>query len=377
MEADTQVVQKKVRDSNLELYRILCMLLIVSHHYVVNSGLTSADGPIFSSPLSAHSLYLLLFGAWGKTGINCFVMITGYFMCKSNITPKKFAKLVCEWLFYKYLMNTLFWISGYEPFTLRSAAYGIFPITSISDGFTPCFVLFFLTIPFLNVLVHHITEKQHLRLLALTSFLYIFFGTLHRVTMNYVSWFIVLYFIASYISLHPKKIFGNIKFWGWFTLVSFALSAISVVAATWLGTKLGRNLSYFFVTDSNTLLAVTNGVCSFLFFKNLNIPYNKLINSIAGSTFGVLCLHANSDAIRRLLWRDILNNIGMYGSPYMPLHAVCSVLGVFIVCNAIDHLRISFIERPFFQWWDEHWLEISKQLQHVERSILRKMKVIK
>lgn len=29
----------KVRNSNLELYRIIVMLLIVAHHYVVNSGL--------------------------------------------------------------------------------------------------------------------------------------------------------------------------------------------------------------------------------------------------------------------------------------------------------------------------------------------------
>lgn len=28
------------RSSNLELYRIIVMLLIVAHHYVVNSGLT-------------------------------------------------------------------------------------------------------------------------------------------------------------------------------------------------------------------------------------------------------------------------------------------------------------------------------------------------
>ena len=29
----------KIRRSNLELYRIIVMLLIVTHHYVVNSGL--------------------------------------------------------------------------------------------------------------------------------------------------------------------------------------------------------------------------------------------------------------------------------------------------------------------------------------------------
>lgn len=39
-------VDKKERSSNLELYRIICMLMIVAHHFVVNSGLTSAEGPM-------------------------------------------------------------------------------------------------------------------------------------------------------------------------------------------------------------------------------------------------------------------------------------------------------------------------------------------
>ncbi len=34
----------KQRDSNLELYRIIVMLLIVAHHYVVNSGLITQVG---------------------------------------------------------------------------------------------------------------------------------------------------------------------------------------------------------------------------------------------------------------------------------------------------------------------------------------------
>lgn len=74
----------KVRDSNIELYRIITMLFIIAHHYVVNSGLISADGPIYSDISSWRSIFLLLFGAWGKTGINCFVLITGYYMCKSK-----------------------------------------------------------------------------------------------------------------------------------------------------------------------------------------------------------------------------------------------------------------------------------------------------
>lgn len=74
---------KKPRNSNLELYRIIVMLLIIAHHYVVNSGLYEA---IREAPMTASSSAMLLFGAWGKTGINCFVLITGYFMCKSTFS---------------------------------------------------------------------------------------------------------------------------------------------------------------------------------------------------------------------------------------------------------------------------------------------------
>ena len=70
--AEVQNPPVKQRESNLELFRIITMLLIVAHHFVVNSGLMDADGVIASDPLSANSVFLLLFGAWGKTGINCF-----------------------------------------------------------------------------------------------------------------------------------------------------------------------------------------------------------------------------------------------------------------------------------------------------------------
>ena len=66
--------QTGVRNSNLELFRIILMLLIVAHHYVVNSGMMSE---MAKDPFAANSLFFYLFGAWGKTAINGFVMITG------------------------------------------------------------------------------------------------------------------------------------------------------------------------------------------------------------------------------------------------------------------------------------------------------------
>ena len=55
------MLQKKERSSNLELYRIIVMLAIVAHHYVVNSGLMAEmrdDG------ITLNSIYCYIFGAW-------------------------------------------------------------------------------------------------------------------------------------------------------------------------------------------------------------------------------------------------------------------------------------------------------------------------
>lgn len=83
-----------------------------------------------------------------------------------------------------------------------------------------------------------------------------------------------------------------------------------------------------------------------MYFKDLKIRHSKLINAVGGSTFGVLLIHANSDTMRKWLWKDVLNNVGWYGTDWIYLHAILSVAGIFIVCILIDRLRIRLLERP-------------------------------
>ena len=86
------------RDSNFELFRIVLMLLIVSHHYVVNSGISQLYD--FNN-ITGNMIFLQLFGFAGKIGINCFVFITGYFMIKSQFKFEKLLKLYLEIKFYR------------------------------------------------------------------------------------------------------------------------------------------------------------------------------------------------------------------------------------------------------------------------------------
>ena len=345
-------IQPKRRDSNLELYRIVLMLLIVAHHYVMNSGLFQV---IQSEPLSGRTIFYYIFGAWGKTGINCFVLITGYFLCKSEITLRKFLKLILEVELYRVIFYLIFILSGYQEFTWGSLK-SILPISSVSTGFTPCFILFYLCIPFLNILIRNMNRRQHQLLLCLTLFIYTVLGTIphFKISMNYVSWFCVLYMIASYIRLYGIKVhrWNHIK-WGWTLSTMLFLSILSILAFCWMNRHTGHHFHpYYLISDSNRPLALLTSICAFMYFKNLQVPYNKYINMIGASIFGVLLIHANSDSMRQWLWKDTLNNLGHYNDTTCWLHAILSVLIVFTVCIIIDRLRILTVERWFFRWFD-------------------------
>lgn len=313
------------------------MILIVAHHYVVNSGLTEL---MSQSPTTFKSIYLYIFGMWGKIGINCFVLITGYFMCQSRITLRKFAKLVLWVLFYNIVIYLVFSAFGYIQFSILSFLNLLLPIHNIKDGFVGCFLVFFLTIPFLNILIKGMNKRQHLLLLALSLFIYSFWEQIPgiAVSMNYVIWFDILYLISSYIRIY--KVFDGIdhKKWGWLTLCSIIIAVISVLALIFAGI----NSVYYFVSDSNAVLAVIVSVCVFMFFKTCPLKYHKWINAIGASTFGVLLIHANSNTMRQWLWKDTLDNVGHYdGNIY--LHSILSVLCVFFICSIIDQLRLKLI----------------------------------
>ncbi len=362
----------KLRNSNLELYRIITMLLIVAHHYVVNSGLLGTFSPIWADTMSPRALFLFIFGAFGKTGINCFMLITGYFMCRSEITLKKFFKLLLEVELYNILIWLIFVITGYESFSFDGMLSAFIPFRSISDGFTSSYLFFFLFIPFLNILVRGMNEKQHLKLLILCSFMYIIVGSVpgFGIVMNYVSWFAVLYLISSYIRIYDKKIFNNTALWGWCSLAMLIISIASIIVMTWLGRS-----SYFFLSDSNKILAVLLAVCSFLFFKNLKMKNNRLINTVAASTFGVLLIHANSASMRSWLWQDVLHNVDMYYSNWLIPHAIGSVICIFAVCTVIDHLRIRFIEAPLFKHSNDLFDKVSNSYKRLESKICKKFNI--
>lgn len=342
------------RSSNIELYRIIVMFLIVAHHFVVNSGMTAENMPLVTNPFSASSIFLWIFGMWGKIGINCFVMITGYFMSKSRITLRKFLKLLLWVYFYKIVIYALFVSFGKEDLGITRLIQVVMPVWNFESNFVECYLVFFLTIPFWNILINNMSRLQHGSLILLAVVVYSILGNIpgFEVRFNYITWFGIIYLIASFLRIYPVKI--SSRQWQLLCVCSILLAIGSVLILNKLQLYVG---AYAMVVDSNKILPVLCAVTSFMVFKNWNLPYNKFVNKVALSVFGVILIHGNSDAMRQWLWHDVFDVMG-YGKALggvfpMVLYSFGVTILVFSVCIIIDMVRLRFIEKPLFRYLDK------------------------
>lgn len=342
---------EKERNSNFELFRIILMILIVAHHYVLNSGMIELYD--FSN-ITGNMIFLQVYGMFGKTIINCFTLITGYFMVKSNISCRKFAKVYLQVKFYVIFFFLIFVFFGYSAFSLKELIKTIFSVVYDSGTlYIGTYIIFYLFIPFLNIVAKTLKKRHFQILLVLLFVYYTVFSTffLHD-TFDFVGWMMTTYLIGAYISLYPCKWFESKKIALFGAVSAVVLMVMSILVVDYIGAKIGFFNYYHMMSDSNKLLAVWCSISFFLLFKNIEIKNNKFINEIASLTFGVLLFHANSDNMRTFLWGTLFRNVKFYSSKYLVLHALVVVIIVYVLGSVFEKIRVKCIEKPLFAWLD-------------------------
>lgn len=337
----------KTRDSNIELYRIIAMLLIVMHHLILHSGTIE----IASGEQSVSAMLANLLGMWGKIGINCYLMITGYYICTSNISLRKWLKLLLWIWFYNALINSIFMLTGYVDFTIHTLLRVFLPISRVGNQFASTFVVFYLFIPFLNIAINNMSKQmyQYLLMLVVLIFIVLPYFPVYTINFNYLLWFACVYLFAAYLRLHYNQ---NNHNWGIATIICVCLSITSVVVGTY--SRLWQ--PFYLVADSNALLALPTAICSFMYMKQVKIGINKVINTIAASCFGVLLIHDNSSIMHQWLWHDAIQVSGLYYQSILSfvVKAFLIVFIVYTICTLIDMIRLYVIEKPIFKIADRH-----------------------
>ena len=209
-----------LRDSNIELARIMAMLLILALHAFNNYFWND-----LSSQVNAKNVVAILGEAFTSCAVGLFVFISGWFGIKPKV--KSIANIVFQVVFYGIVIFLVFSI-------LRGSIQwdGLKEALLLSDSlwFIKSYFLLYILSPVLNAFVDRANIKQFQTvLLAFFLFQSVWGWMNFAEEFNYglsVVFFIFMYLLARYMRLYPGKIseFSKYVFLGIYCLSAFCVA---------------------------------------------------------------------------------------------------------------------------------------------------------
>lgn len=341
------------RNSTIELLRIICIVIIIITHFCGHGILSQI---IITRENYSWQLFVTqLLAAWGPMANMVFILITGYFMINREMHYKKLFLLIIAMFFYAWVIAAVFYGFHLEPATFNKIFMAAIPVWTGYNWFVCCYIILFILMPFLNLFLNKLSQRQYIKLVLLTLFLFGIAPTFAGKTyMNdYLIIFILMYAVGGYISLYGLKNNSH-HFWSWAAICCFIISLASIVCLNVTGYILGINTLIVKCQHFIPMLSIFISVSLFMSFLTMKPFVSTFINRIAGSVLGIYLIHDNP-IIRQFVWTDFLPNTDYVNSDRFLAFMVLKVAAVFIICLFIDQLRIYFMEKPLKKYIDKHW----------------------
>ncbi len=332
----------KKREFNVDLLRIISMIMIVTLHSLSRSGMLSeTKGIIFNI---SWFIEIACYGA-----VDIFFLISGYFGINSKF---KLSRILLLW--FQVFFYLLFFEVGKQILTNNFDAINILktltPVTSNIYWFFTCyFVLFFFT-PFINKLINNSTEKFNKAFLII---LLLFFSIIPFIIMSPIAykkeidifytnrgysvlWGIVMYSIGAILNKLQLNLYIKKKI----CFLNYLLS-IAITFTIWFFCKKYNIYEYFAVSYTSPLIVFSAINLLLLFTKiRLNIYIEKITKVLVPEIFAVYLIHSNPNIypIYTNSIREILN----YKFPTIFFALFIIILLVYLFSSIIEFVRIKF-----------------------------------
>ncbi len=339
----------KMRNSNFELMRIVSMFFIVIYHIIIHGKLLEN-----SHGTTHFVLYIIL--ATCIVHVNSFILVTGYFQCKSKLKFTKVIQLNNSIWFYTVSIVLFFIIVKGNTFNSTELLKTFLPISYNDYWFLTNYLILYLISPILNTVINNIDEKKFKRIIVLLLFIDSILPTLtnssfFNVTLGYSLYhFIFLYFVGAFLRNYPiedwyifkktsKKALQLISLFIFF-LMAF-INIINQSASKELLNmhpiiaEVGIIFSNSFIAYNNPLVIIQT-IAFFVFFSTLNLK-STFINYISTATIGIYLIHDNNN-IRNVLYKFLGFNGNNYSVMILGKILGCAIL-IFISCLIIELIR--------------------------------------
>lgn len=290
---------KTERQSNIELLRIICMFMIVMHHFIVNvwyprmlevHAPSSIGEAVF---LFSHCLFFI--------GVNCFVLISGYFGIRTSL--RGFLRLYGFYAFYallialtQYFGDAQYAMMPLEEKCFHVAVHSLMPWDNNNFWFLNAYLALFMMAPMLNAAIAGMEKPMYIRVLVLLTILNVVFGGFFSIdllnTWGFcVAQFVYLYMIGGYIRKYVSL--ESIKAYRWYNMGVYVVSAvlwgIFVTVQVYQFPFMGRIFKAF---AYNNVFVLTAAIGFFLFILSLDIQ-SRAINWLSSSCLAAYLLQGS------------------------------------------------------------------------------------
>lgn len=341
-----------VRDSNMELLRIVAMFFILCHHFICNS-LYSFQEEIQNGLTAEYATYSLLEGLF-YVGVNCFLLISGYYGIK--LRARKIWTMYLQLGFYGgtcYLFEVLLY---HKPITHTLLTKSLLIFSHPCWWFVAYFLLLMFLSPWINYGIKQMSKMQYLVALLGMTFVQVYLGWFWQKTCydpnGYsILNFLYVYLIGGYIGRFINE--ENLIHHRWLILGIYICCAI--VWGLWnilrhyVDIPFGNNYGY------NNPVVLCGAISFFLFFLSLSFK-SKTVNWLASGVFAVYLI-TDTPYVGNPLYTAYDKWIHSLNMPFYYIIGLTLGVAILILMSScvLDRARAWLMKPilPSFDWLDK------------------------
>ena len=323
----------KIRCSNFELLRILCMLLIICGHIIMVHK--------YKQIYDASWYINQIIQPFCAVAVNTFVLISGYFGVRLKF--RKLLSMNNMVSFYSLIFLILVVCLGIHPITISKDWMQFFPVITKQYWFITVYFTLCLLSPALNILVEYLEKKQYERLLLTCFLCFVILPTVGFIT-NFESItsdsgfgivnFCFLYLLGRYLHIYySKKISSYWYLLGYIFSMSLC-SLFQILYSKILGFSFNALISY------DTIFVFVGAVCLFLFFSELKFS-SRYINILSANCLAVYVIHLHP-LFYEYFFANVIGVEKYVGMQYILLLIIAPCL-IYLACIMIDKFRSSLV----------------------------------
>jgi hypothetical protein len=333
---------KKERLSNLELLRIISMLLIIGYHLFQHS----CDGALMYLPLGTGKISLILTGSWGIVGVDCLVILSAWFLCESkSFNSEKHIRLIVQTVFYSVLCYLIICIYQGGIISLKVIIKCIIGFAYDEYWYVTAFIILMVLSPILNFGIKRMTNIMLRNTAFIMLILFVvweFF--LWKSPVSTIELFVAIYITTAYLKRMQDSSFiykyRNTLFVSCISFVVLFSIIVSILPQSLMTSSI---IKYAYITllakYSPVMLLIAFSL--FFIFKNLKIQ-NKNINYVSKHTFASYLIHEN-DFVYPVIWGGV-NAIAYVDKSWFILYIVVCMIAIFMFTIVVDIMCFKLYE---------------------------------